>query len=119
MPTITKQFDTYSVVHFSNFNHSAPFGTLYEAVVHCYMAGVSVARMGFVKDGSPIPVNTVNDNLVCLNFSISRFSEVMATLRQEKPLQVNLDLDNQIGYFSTGSLEPVGEEESKSPTLES
>jgi hypothetical protein len=45
-----------------------------------------------------------------LYFRLARFSDVMTMLKEEKPLYLAFNTDNQVGYIGTSN-EPVGEQE--------
>jgi hypothetical protein len=106
MAIIKKAFDSYSIVHSSG-------NSQYEADIACFITGTvnMIGRIIFFKDDSPLPANV---NLAFgpeIHFPLSRYSEVVDTLRQEKPLYLWFDTSTLVGAVATTDKEPVGEEE--------
>ena len=64
----------------------------------------------FFPESAELPANNININGIYLYFRLSRFADVMTILKEEKPLYLNLNTTNLVGYIGTGS-EPVGEQE--------
>jgi hypothetical protein len=94
-------FDSYVVNHLS--------GATFEANIRCLSAGSAIADLKFIKDGVALPANASGPPAT-VHFPISRFNEVIDTLRYEKPLQFKFA--QLIGQVGTGAAsEPVGEEE--------
>ena len=108
MATFTNGFDTYQ-----SFYYSGPSSFL--AVIQVYQAGVFGGRIGFYPDGGPVIPNTTiapfGVQVPAINYPISRFNDVILTLRYEKPLYVFFDNGSLIGYLGTSQNEPVGEQE--------
>ena len=102
MATIQADFDSYKYWYYS--------GHPYEALIYCYKATAYVGRIVFYKDGAAIPANA-NLSGPSIHYPLSRFADVIDTLRMEKPLYLFLNLDNGIGMLATSDFEPVGEEE--------
>jgi hypothetical protein len=113
-PPTEVPFDSYSVRYFSRPTEpGGPPGRRYEAEIRCYKAGEQVGAILFLGDDyyslrdpnqhSPSPV---------LRFPLSRFNDVITTLRYEKELHLAAGSDGH-GWLGT-KLEPVGEEESGS-----
>lgn len=103
MAYITKEFDSYSISYYS--------GHPQEAIINCFKANGLVGRMVFYKEGTSIPPNTNPSYGPSLNYSMSRFPDVMGILLHEKPLKLLYDTTYLMGYLETGSYEPIGEEE--------
>ena len=55
-------------------------------------------------------LGSVPTQMVMLRFPIGRIEEILATLRQEKPVHIGVDSGQKIGWVGTGA-EPVGEQE--------
>jgi hypothetical protein len=114
MTMIRKEFDAYTIQHygFGNFTN--------EVVITCYKASTAAApftiaglgRLVFVKDGTPLP-NFVNPSFPDISFPISRYMEIISTLREEKPLFLWFDTVSKFGGLTTVEKELVGEEEGK------
>ncbi|MEU4765896.1 hypothetical protein AB0H12_21820 [Actinosynnema sp. NPDC023794] len=106
MAIIKKPFDSYSIVHSSN-------NSQYEADIACFITGTVglIGRILFFKDGTPPPPNVLLAYGPEIHFPLSRFPEVVDTLRQEKPLYLWLDTDSLVGAVGTTDKEPAGEEE--------
>jgi len=113
--TTTKAFDSYEMQIAGG--NSGRVG-----LVMCYQGASFVGRIDFYPDGATLS----SDHLwhpssravtyVVLQMPMSRFEVVAATLRQEKPLQLYIDVDagfgaatNGRGCLKTGTREPVGE----------
>ena len=64
----------------------------------------------FFPETTQLPANNKNINGIYLYFRLSRFTDVMTILKEEKPLHLCLNTTNLVGYIGTGS-EPVGEQE--------
>jgi len=103
MALISKDFDSYKIFYYSN--------QPYEASIYCYKAGVLVGRMIFAKDAAALPPNATFVGGPSLSYTISRFSDIVRILLNEKPLYLFLNTDNLMGHLATTDLEPVGEEE--------
>jgi len=92
------------------------------ALVMCYQGTSFVGRIDFHPDGAALNSDYLwhpasqTVTYVVLKMPMSRFADVVATLRQEKPLQLYINVDaesgpatNGSGCLKTGSREPVGE----------
>lgn len=100
-------FDTYRIYHYNadnTYNQTA--------VVNCYSGSSYKGSLYFYQDGATVPNSSKSSSgYLYLRFSGSQFSEIIATLREEKPLTMGFNDGNLWGWVST-SQEPVGEEES-------
>lgn len=103
MATVQANFDSYKFWYYS--------GHPYEALVYCYQGAAYVGRIVFFADGSAIPPNANYQSGPSIHYALSRFNDVITTLRNEKPLYLFLNLDNLIGMVATDQREPTGEEE--------
>jgi hypothetical protein len=109
MPVVRKDFDSYSFTYVGG--PSLQSGTPGADIV-CYRTNCRVGILRFFRDGVRIPENRVlPDGTLALYFEMSRFSDVMATLRYEKPLYLAVNSDNSFGYIGPATLEPTGEQE--------
>jgi hypothetical protein len=111
----TKAFDSYEI-QIAGGNDGRV------ALVMCYQGASFVGRIDFHPDGSALGSDYLwhpasrTVTYVVLQMPISRFGDVVATLRQEKPLQLYINVDagfgaatNGRGCLKTGAREPVGE----------
>lgn len=106
MPIVKAAFDSYSIVHSSG-------NAQYEADIACFEASTvnMIGRIVFFKDNVPIPANALLSYGPELQFPLSRYIEVVDTLRQEKPLYLWLNTSTLAEAVGTTDKEPVGEEE--------
>ena len=108
MPAIQKAFTSYIVYYFSG---GAPGTVPQEAEIDCFDdAGTRVGVLFFYPDGAPRPANENTISGIYLHFALSRFADIVALLKDEKPLHLNVDTTSKVGYVATG-LEPAGEQE--------
>jgi hypothetical protein len=107
MATVSSSFDSYQFWCLSDSGFS---GTVSAAEINCYKGGTFVGRLRFIKEGATMWPNSLVGSVVYLNYPLARFSEIIASLRHEKPLTIYLDTVSLMGAVGTGS-EPVGEEE--------
>ena len=56
---------------------------------------------------------SINEWKITIRYHIDRFNDIINILRYEKPLKIYLDTESLIGGISTGTSEPVGEQEQK------
>jgi hypothetical protein len=69
-----------------------------------------IGRIIFFKDNVPLPPNVNLGYGPEIHFPLSRYNEIVSTLRQEKPLYLWFDTSTLVGSVATEK-EPVGEEE--------
>ena len=93
-------FDTYRVYHHSQVGTTAK--------VECYDLEKLVAILEFYPDGIALPKNETKNNVGYIRFPARDLSDIMNTLRHEKPLFVTQA--GAIGYVGSHP-EPVGEQE--------
>lgn len=111
----TKDFDSYEI-QISGGN------TGRIGLIMCYQGSIFVGRIDFAPDGASLGSDYLwhpsspTITYVVLQMPISRFQAVAETLRQEKPLQLYIDVNagsgpvtNGHGMVKTGTREPVGE----------
>ena len=106
------EFDEYRL----KYGHSETEDTA--AILACYEDSSLVGLIQFVKEDLDIAGHkAVREDpdapeIPLLRFSISRFDDIITTLRYEKPLFIEIDTDTGYGGIRT-TMEPVGEEEGK------
>jgi hypothetical protein len=109
MPQITANFTQYVVYYVTG--GSAAVGMPQDAEIDCFDgAGNRAGAIYFYSGSVRLPKNQSTVNGIYLYFRMARFSDVMTILKDEKPLYLALNTDNQVGYIGTSS-EPVGEQE--------
>jgi hypothetical protein len=111
MALISKQFDTYFIVFMSDKIGSG--GPRDSVKIACYDGSNYIGVINF-DDRDPHPMDNnyyPNSGIISMTFQISRFNDIINTLRYEKPLRLEFNTDKGRGYISTGSNEPIGEQE--------
>jgi hypothetical protein len=103
MPAVSKPFNGYRFQYYAGSGSPG-------AYITCWQDSISVGTLVFAADGTELPANKIQDNSVILYYPLSRFSQVLDILRNEKPLYLWLNTDNGFGHVGS-SIEPVGEEE--------
>jgi len=99
-----KYFDAYRIWHGT--------GTSTDVHIRCIHGNTTVGNIYFKPDGTNMPSNSrTSRGVLNLYYSISRFNEIITTLRYEKPLWIWFDTDTKWGYIATAQ-ESTGEEES-------
>ena len=85
------------------------------ALIRCYVNGQMTAYITFHDDGSTMPADLYGPNgVVHLSFALSRFGDVIATLRSEQPyLSVDqgypVDAPTGTGYGIHSGPEDIGD----------
>lgn len=106
MAIISHQIDTYRVYHYAHGNIDG-----HTVLINCFQANTHRASLFFYRNGvTPQPSLALASGVIYLQFTETRFNEVIATLREEKPIFVSYNDGNGLAYLCT-STEPVGEEE--------
>ena len=96
-------FQTYTV-HYQS-------GSSSEAFIQIFNAGVFIGQITFHKDGAAVPGNVLTaSGIHFLNYSLSRFRDVLQILQYEKPLSIFIDRATGSGKLLT-TFEPAGEQE--------
>lgn len=100
------EIDSYSLFHMVD---TFPLS----AIIQCSGGGSSKGSLYFYKEGTTIPVSyRSGSGTLILNFRENQLTDVLATLRQEKPLYIWFD---DSGSTLAGGLiashEPIGEAE--------
>ena len=106
MATTQHEIYSYLVYHMTdNFGQST--------IIRCYDSGSAKGSLYFYKEGITIPDSSKSSSgHLNLRFHEKHLTDVLETLRQEKPLYIWLNDDfAPIGGLKTSS-EPIGEEES-------
>jgi len=82
-----------------------------DAEIDCFdSSGKRAGALYFYSGGGRLPQNQDTVNGIYLYYRMTRFADLMSLLQNEKPLYLNLNTDNKVGYISTSN-EPVGEHE--------
>ena len=101
-----RDFTSYVIYYMSG--GSPAVGVAQDAEIDCFTAnGERAGSIYFFPDAVPLPANNQNVNGISLYYRQSRFSDVMTVLREEKPLNLHLDIDRKVGYMGTNA-EPIG-----------
>lgn len=111
----TKSFDKYILRVLGG--NSGRIGLLL-----CYSGNSFVGRIDFYPDGTSLPQDYLwqpsSLEYVVLHMPMSRFETVMSIVRNEKPLNLYINVNRGSGsttkgsgYLATTDKEPVGEEE--------
>lgn len=109
MAIVYKDFSRYVVYYISG--SSPTIGLAQDAQIDCFNDnGQRAGAIYFLPDRLPLPENLSGVNGIYLYFRMSRFSDVMTMLKEEKPLFLSFDTVKKSGYIGTSS-EPVGEQE--------
>jgi hypothetical protein len=115
----TKPFDKYTVTISGG-------ATGRVGLLMCYSGASFVGRIDFYPDVSALPQDYLwhpagPGEYIVLHMPMGRFENIMTTVRQEKPLQLYIDVDRGIGASTSGhgsittsDKEPTGEEEGTS-----
>lgn len=101
MPWHQFPFDSYKIWYYS--------GRTPEASIECFNGTNITARLSFFTGVAP--KNAFNSWGPSISYPLSRFSDVIDILREERPLLAWIDSDSLVGLVSTSELEPVGEQE--------
>ncbi len=108
MSMISNVFDKYTLMYLGGKTQAADLA----ARISCFnAAGATVGMIQFFPDTAIELKNQYVGGIPVLNVPLSRFNDVITTLRYEKPLRINLNTDNAFGYVSTATQEPTGEQE--------
>jgi hypothetical protein len=106
--SIQVAFTRYIVYYFSS---PSPAMVPQEAEIDCFSdTGVRVGIIFFHPYNAPLPTNENTISGLYLHYALSRFSDIMTLLKEEKPLYLNIDASTKLGYVATG-IEAVGEQE--------
>jgi hypothetical protein len=103
MATYNKPFDSYKIWYYSDFT--------YDALIYCYNGSSYAGRLAFIADDKPLPENKMWSNQPSLYYHTSKFEDIIDILRNEGPLYLYFNDNNNVGILATSQKEPVGEEE--------
>jgi len=98
--------DTYRAYYYSASQYS------YEARINLYSAGnAQTCALIFMKDGEPIPANTVAVNGVSgiVHYAGARLAAIRELLRNERPVRLTINSANGIATLSNDEYELVGD----------
>ncbi len=110
MDTITGEIKKYWVHLQAGPTNKNPIQA--RAIIRCYDGNNFVLEANFYPGKKGIPENRYSTkyNLVYLRYPMSMFSQVLDTLRNEKPIYFRFNEPSKVGFIRTGK-EPVGEGE--------
>ena len=107
MATVTKDFSSYFLSYTSPYHQMG--GARLVGNISCYLGEATVGQLLFYTGAVPVP--SYGNDMIFLTFSIDRFHDIYDIVRNEKPLVLWFDLDNNLGSLMTKGFEPVGEQE--------
>lgn len=110
MPYVIKPFNKYVLYYISSSGAGPQVGVPQLAEIDCFKKGNRAGIIYFFPDGANLPNNSVGVNGIYIYFHLSRFNDVITTLREEKPLYLCFNEEKKIAYIGT-SFEPIGERE--------
>jgi hypothetical protein len=95
-PPLARPISYHEVYHFSE-------DPSWEALIFCFSGPqMQVGQIWFANDGTALPANQQTANgIIVLHYYISRFNDVITTLREESPLYLTWDAVNKRGYVSS------------------
>jgi hypothetical protein len=106
MATTNYTIDRYSVFHNTLDNTNG-----LTAVINCFEGRTHRGTLYFYRDGVTAPPSQkIANGALYLRFHEARFSEVIGTLRYEKPLSLTFNDANNWGSILSGE-EMIGEQE--------
>lgn len=103
MADVTKYLDKYALFYTSGSGTAL-------VTIQCFNAGTLVGSLVFWNDGGNLPPNSYVNNVITINYAMSRFADVHRILLHEKPLSLYISTSTQNGWLAT-SQEAIGEEE--------
>jgi hypothetical protein len=107
---VSKSFTSYQIYYYSSHTLDA----YYDALIYCYSGATFVGRIEFYKEATAEASlkSAIVGGLPYVRFRLSRFQDVITTLRQEGPtLTLSVNDANGIGTLATGAAEPTAEAE--------
>lgn len=110
-PVVSRDFDKY---HLAYKGGTALQDGTAGADINLYDSNknVRVASLTFWRDDLNLPPNQIlSDGTLFLSYQMSRFNDVITTLRYEKPLYVAVNGATGFGYIGTRMWEGTGEQE--------
>lgn len=109
MTSVNQLFDQYYIRYFSG--NTASDLTKYSAYIYCFNGNSTIGKLFFYPEHFRLPADSLRNGLVELHFHERYLSNIIDTLRFEKPLYLYYSEASKHGWISTIS-EAVGEEES-------
>ena len=104
MPSEYKNFNDYYIYYTTKEGHVTPSIPVYN-----YEQSIGYI---FFTEKLPTSKNSMsNEGKITIRYHIDRFNDIINILRYEKPLKIYIDTESLIGGISTGTSEPVGEQE--------
>ena len=103
MPSEYKSFNNYYIYYTTKEGHVTPS-------IPVYNDNESIGYIFFTEKSSTSK-NSIHEGKITIRYHIDRFNDIINILRYEKPLKIYLDTESLIGGISTGTSEPVGEQE--------
>ena len=101
----------YAIDRYTVYHQNVDNGYGQTAVINCFEGATHRGTLYFYRDGVEIPPSQkIASGALYLQFHAARFTEVMETLRREKPLSLTFNDVNRSGSVFSGN-ELVGEEE--------
>jgi hypothetical protein len=107
MTVTTKEFDSY-VIKYSSYRVTADNRTF--AFITCFKGNLKIGNIHFSED-HPLNENYLQDDKIYMRVDFSHFNDIINVLRYEKPLRMRFDDTKKEAWVSTGSVEPIGEQE--------
>jgi hypothetical protein len=108
MAMISNLFDKYTLTYLGGKTQGADLA----ARISCFnAAGATVGMIQFFPDTALTLTNQYVGGIPVLNMPLSRFNDIITTLRYEKPLRISINTDSAFGHISTAAQEPTGEQE--------
>ena len=109
MAIVQRDFTRYSVYYITG--NSPAVGLPQAAEIDCFTdTGHRAGIIYFYPDGVPLPPNQDTVTGIHLYYFLSRFSDLMTMIKEERPLYLYLDTVKKSGYVGTNN-EPIGEQE--------
>jgi hypothetical protein len=108
MAYVVNSFDRYVLYYVSGA--SPAVGVPHEAEIDLFDGSTRAGILYFHPDGATLPANRETVNGIYAYYHLSRFADVIETLREEKPLYMALNTGTGVAYIGS-SAEPIGEEE--------
>ena len=109
MASTNYEIDTYRLYH---LNADYISENEWICMITCFKGNAPKGNLKFFKEGATIPPSSkTRGGILFLRFQGNQLTDIIETLRQEKPLYIWYADSDHVGGLSTSN-EPVGEEES-------
>ncbi len=109
--SVDARVSEYYIQHYSSTNEPGP-----DAVVFLYTSLADtrpLAILMFYRPDPDVPASYVWEGIPFVMFRTDQFSNVVSTLRYERPLRFFYIPQSNQGFLATDTLEPVGEQEQR------